>query len=194
MARDGFHTVSMQAIAREAGVSAGLTYRYFTDKHDLLLAVLVDVLEEFGRDLPGAVAAHDDPVRGLVAGFRAYCRVIDRHRAACVLAYRETATLDHDGRDLLKRMEIDGMRPLVDAAAAGQAAGLLSPACDPELVAHDLIVLGQAWALKFWHFTTVAGMDRYIDHQVALMLGGLIAPGGRSHYTDLLSETTGGQS
>src|SRR5882672_5665332 len=37
-ARDGFHRTSMHDIVRESGVSAGLMYRYFAGKDDMIAA------------------------------------------------------------------------------------------------------------------------------------------------------------
>src|SRR5438093_5052777 len=99
MERDGTNAVSMQAVAAEAGVSVGLIYRYFGGKDDLLLAVIVGVLDSFARHVPPAIeAAGEDPVLRLAAAFRSYCEVIDEHRHAAVLTYRETKSLDETGR------------------------------------------------------------------------------------------------
>lgn len=187
MATDGFHATSMQALADEAGVSVGLIYRYFSDKDSLLLAVLSSVIAEFGAALPAALGGEDDPVRALAAGFRAYCLVIDRHRDACRLAYRESATLDRRGRHELKCLEVAAARPLAAAVERGRSAGYLAADCPPELVAHNLIVLAQAWALKFWHLPDAPPVERYIERQLALLLGGLVTPPRRDAYRDLLA-------
>ncbi|WP_341502521.1 TetR/AcrR family transcriptional regulator [Gallaecimonas sp. GXIMD4217] len=39
LAQQGFHGLSMQQVAREAGVAAGTIYRYFDSKTDLILAL-----------------------------------------------------------------------------------------------------------------------------------------------------------
>lgn len=39
-ARNGFHRTSMQDIVRESGLSAGLIYRYFPGKEDMILAIV----------------------------------------------------------------------------------------------------------------------------------------------------------
>jgi AcrR family transcriptional regulator len=39
-ARNGFHRTSMQDVVRESGVSAGLIYRYFTGKDDMIAAIV----------------------------------------------------------------------------------------------------------------------------------------------------------
>ncbi|GLW28166.1 TetR/AcrR family transcriptional regulator [Actinoplanes regularis] len=45
-ARDGFHRTSMQDVVRESGVSAGLVYRYFTGKDEMIAAIVADWHEQ----------------------------------------------------------------------------------------------------------------------------------------------------
>ncbi|MEV4621158.1 TetR/AcrR family transcriptional regulator [Asanoa sp. NPDC049573] len=39
-ARDGFHRTSMQDIVHESGISAGLVYRYFAGKDEMIIAIV----------------------------------------------------------------------------------------------------------------------------------------------------------
>ena len=41
-AREGFHRTSMQDIVRECGISAGLIYRYFASKDEMIAAIVTD--------------------------------------------------------------------------------------------------------------------------------------------------------
>jgi AcrR family transcriptional regulator len=41
-ARDGFHRTSMQDIVRESQISAGLVYRYFAGKDDMITAIVAE--------------------------------------------------------------------------------------------------------------------------------------------------------
>ncbi len=63
----GFEAASIAGIARGAGVSDGLLYRYFTDKRALLLAVLARFFEELIDRAGTAVAAES----GFAAQLRA---------------------------------------------------------------------------------------------------------------------------
>jgi AcrR family transcriptional regulator len=186
MEREGSEAVSMQALAKEAGVSVGLIYRYFGSKDDILLAVITDVLEAFAAAVPAAIAdAGDDPVRQLAAAFAAYCRVIDEHRHAAVLTYRESKSLDAAGREQIKRLEVETSQPLRDTIRAGIDAGSLV-AADPELVAYNLLLLAHAWALKHWYFERTMGLDSYIHAQLALTLRATLVASQRRRYADLL--------
>lgn len=59
-ARNGFEGTSIADIARAAGVSDGLVYRYFSSKRDLLNAVLTAFYERTMLDLE-AIAAREAP-------------------------------------------------------------------------------------------------------------------------------------
>jgi AcrR family transcriptional regulator len=182
MERDGSQGVSMQAVAEEAGVSVGLIYRYFGGKDDLLLAVIVDVLDAFASRVPAAVeAAGDDPVDRLVAAFRAYCEVIDEHRHAAVLTYRESKSLTEQGRARIKELEVTTSEPLRAVLREGIDRGELATV-DVELVSYDLLLMAHGWALKHWYFERSMGFEEYVARQTALMLSALLQPRRRRSY------------
>lgn len=175
MERRGAHAVSMQAVADEAGVSVGLIYRYFDGKEDLLLGVIVDVLGAYGERVPAAIAAAgSDPVERLAAGFRVYCEVIDEHRHAAMLTYRESRSLGEEGLATIKRLEIDSIEPLRQVLHDGIELGVFRPV-DVDIVAYDLLVLAHAWALKHWYFDGRVDLAGYVDVQFATVLAGLRA-------------------
>jgi len=186
MEREGSQAVSMQAVASEAGVSVGLIYRYFGSKDDLLLAVILNVLEDFATTVPAAIAAAgDDPVERLAAAFRGYCEVIDRHRHATVLTYRESKSLDEAERNRIKEFEVETNQPLVQVIREGIDAGVLRPV-EPEMVSYNLLLVAHAWALKHWYFQRTLGFESYVRNQFSLALHGLVEPRRRRRYARLL--------
>lgn len=188
MERDGSQAVSMQAVADEAGVSVGLIYRYFGGKDDLLLAVIVDVLDAFAVRVPAAIdAAGDAPAERLAAAFRAYCEVIDEHRHAAVLTYRESKSLSEEGRQRIKELEVATSEPLRSVLRAGVDAGDFRDV-DVELVGYDLLLLAHGWALKHWYFERTLGLEDYVARQTALLLSALLVPRRRRRYAHLLMQ------
>ena len=186
MERDGSEGVSMQAVAAEAGVSVGLIYRYFGGKDDLLLAVIVEVLDAFAAAVPAAVEqAGPDPVLRLAAAFRAYCEVIEAHRHATVLTYRESKSLSPEGRARIMELEVQTSEPLRQELRAGREAGVLEVE-DIELASYNLLLLAHAWALKHWYFERTVAFEDYVAKQTASVLRSLLPPRLRRTYAALL--------
>lgn len=187
MARDGSEAVSMQSVAREAGVSVGLIYRYFGGKDELLMAVIRNVLDAFSEQVPWAIeGAGEDPVRQLTAAFATYCAIINVHRHAAALTYRETKALSHDARDLLKELEVSTSDPLRAVLRSGQEAGIFDTV-DIELTSYNMLLLAHAWALKHWYFERTLGFDEYVARQTAAILRSILLPKHRRRYRDLLT-------
>lgn len=176
----------MQSIADEAEMSVGLIYRYFGGKQEILLGVIVDVLDSFANRIPRAMDdAGEDPIHRIAAGFRAYCEIIDEHREAALLTYRDGKTLDQQGREQIKNLELKTSQPLRDAVEAAVDQGLLTD-IDVDLFTYDLMIFAQMWSLKYWHFKSRYTLDDYIKNQTALALRSSIDPRRRRKYQDLL--------
>ncbi|MDI3329248.1 MAG: TetR/AcrR family transcriptional regulator [Micrococcus sp.] len=184
MERSGSHGVSMQAVADEAGVSVGLIYRYFANKQELVQGVILGVLDDMARLIPAAVEPEEDPVRRMVAAFSAYCQVVDDNREAVLLTYRESNTLDEEGRRLIKDLEVKTAQPLGDAIQEALDQGLLVP-LDARVLAYDLLLIAHSWALKHWYFAPLMDFADFVEHQAALMLSMAVHPDHRSTYADL---------
>ncbi|KOG38607.1 TetR/AcrR family transcriptional regulator [Streptomyces resistomycificus] len=58
-ARNGFHATSMQDVLKEADLSAGAVYRYFSGKEELIAAIVGEVLDAVREAFEGA--AREDP-------------------------------------------------------------------------------------------------------------------------------------
>ncbi|MEE2035191.1 TetR/AcrR family transcriptional regulator [Rhodococcus chondri] len=186
MQRKGFHQMSMQALADEANVSVGSLYNYFGNKEEILLATITDILDAFQDQLePAMVAAGEDPVERLAAGIRRFIEIVDENLDAVALTYRESRTLDPDGREMLKRLEIATSAPLRTVLTEGIDAGLLHPV-DVDLMVFDLVLLAHGWSLKHWHFGRIYSLDEYIRLQTRYVLNTVVPQQKRNLYRHLM--------
>ena len=103
-----------------------------------------------------------------------------------MLTYRESKSLDEDGRAQIKRLEVETSEPLRTAVRDGIAAGRLV-ADDPDLVAYNLLLLAHSWALKHWYFEQTKTLESYIQNQLALNLRAILRVGLDHDYADLLN-------
>lgn len=134
----GFHAVSIEAVARQAGISRPIVYGHFHDLDGVLEALIARegqrALEQLGSVLPAALA-EVDPRRRLLAALAGYLEAVRADPATwrLVLMPQEGAP-----RALHERIA-EGRAAVVDqlAAVLGPGSGAAgSP--DPELTAHLL--------------------------------------------------------
>lgn len=183
--RTDFHSMSMQELAREAGVSVGLIYQYVPSKEDVLLLLFLDILEAYRREVPEAMAGVDDPVERLAAGFRAYSTVMSRRSYLTVLGYRESRSLDAAGRKRTQELETETIELLADTVRHGIDEGVFVEV-DAELIAYDLVALAQSWALKRWFLRKRYTFDAYVAHQLRLFLTAIFTTKGARNYPGYL--------
>jgi TetR/AcrR family transcriptional regulator, transcriptional repressor of aconitase len=60
--RDGFHATSMQDLFREAGLSSGAVYRYFSSKDDLIIAIAERNMRDMAAMLRTVAQRDAEPV------------------------------------------------------------------------------------------------------------------------------------
>lgn len=190
MVRTGFHQMSMQALADEAQVSVGLIYKYFANKEEILLEAIIGILETMSESLePAMLEAGPDPVDRLAVGFAAYVRIVDVNRKTVDLTYRESRTLDTEGRRRIMELEIATAAPLREAIEDGIAAGIMVDV-DVDLMVYDLVVLAHAWALKYWYLGRRYDLDTYIALQLHFAFNTLIPASGRAPYDHYFERIT----
>ena len=158
----GFYRTTMQEIARKAGVSTGLIYQYAETKEDVLLLGLMFVMERFRRELESSRGEGTEPLSRLYAALDTYCRVVDRHPEATVLAYRSTMSLPREYREYIKQVEVDTNEFIAIRLRACIAAGLFRE-INVELVTYQLVLYAHTWALKHWRLSQFTDLDGYLE-------------------------------
>ena len=93
-ARNGFHATSMQDVLKEADLSAGAVYRYFSGKEELIGAIVGEVLGQVHEGFEEATHSSPPPPPDLLVA-----SVLSR-----VLATKESLTVD--GRPAFPRLVV----------------------------------------------------------------------------------------
>ncbi len=177
----GFYKTTIKDIAKLAGISSGLVYQYVREKEDVLLLVLLDVIDAYAREIPKSIVGIADPIGRLVTTIDAYCRVIDRHRAGAVLAYRSTKSLSPPRRQLIQQKELETNALLAVELKACMRAGLVRKVNMDVLVYH-IVMIAHAWALKSWVFKSRLSLEAYIRESTDIVMVGALTPSGAKRY------------
>src|SRR5436305_3392553 len=131
VAERGFHAVSIEAVAREAGITRPIVYGHFTDLPGLLEA-LVDregerALAQLAKVLPTDLG-RGDPREQLLAGLRGYLEAVQADPATWRLVL-----MPPEGAPEILRERIESGR----AAVVVQLAAALQPGIEPNRESPD---------------------------------------------------------
>jgi len=122
--RDGLQATSLSSVAAEAGVSRPTVYRYFEDRHALLLATGLAASRSLSRDLAAFLRAFHDPARMAVEATLYALRELPRRPLLDAL-WRSTALdaallADFTGPEAVAIAQ-EALEPLVRAARWDEA-------------------------------------------------------------------------
>jgi AcrR family transcriptional regulator len=129
-------SLSLRAVAREAGVAAPSVYLHFASKEALLKAVVGAHFTALQQAIETAVASGHDPASRLLAGCLAYCRYAMEQPGSYQLLFN-TPRPDLKDPDFAGTSGAAAFQTLVDGVAASIAAGVARPG-DPFRIATDI--------------------------------------------------------
>ena len=126
----GVESISMRALAREAGVSSAAPFRHFPDKKVLLAAIARKAAAELERKLDEASADSSDALTQFRAMSVAYVRFAAEHPTLFDLIHSTESV----PAGFLGEVKDERRLKLIALIIEGQNAGLI-PEADPELIA-----------------------------------------------------------
>jgi AcrR family transcriptional regulator len=144
VAERGFHAVGIADIGAAAGVSGSAIYRHFSSKHEILVALLDNVVDGLLAQATAIAHEHDDPDPCLDTLVRAHIAFALRDRAVIRVYSQEINHLPAEDRRRIRRTQRDyaavwsavlaELRPDLDAEVARArvhaAFGLLNAVAD----------------------------------------------------------------
>jgi len=107
--RHGFHTVTMDSVAKEAGVTKPILYDHFPSKRDLYLALLEADLANLRERLHDALdrsAGNRERIRG---SFQAYFDFVDEHAEGFRLLMQEATGPERQFREMVGQLRSEIM-------------------------------------------------------------------------------------
>ena len=164
VAERGFHAVSIEAVARAAGITRPIVYAHFRDLSGLLEALVERESQRALRQLATVLPTElgeGDPTEALLAGLRGYLAAVESDPATWRLVL-----MPQEGAPELLREHIARGR----AAVVGQLAAALSPgpaggeSPDPELTARMLSAFADENARLLLIDPVQYPIERLVDH------------------------------
>jgi AcrR family transcriptional regulator len=178
VAERGFHAVSIEAVAREAGITRPIVYGHFRDLSGLLEALIdresARALAQLNEVLVEDLAHGGDPVEQLLASLRGYLEVVRSDPATWRLVLMPPEGAPEALHDRIAGGRAAIIAQLTGAVSSGFPGGRESP--DPELTARMLSVFADEAARLQLTDPRRYPVERILDH--ARWALGRFAPGG----------------
>ena len=186
--KNGYYTITIQQIAKEARVSTGLIYQYFRDKDDILFLSLKLVLDTYENEIPRQLEGVEHPVERLCVATWAYCNIVDGLSDATVLAYRSTKSLRPDRRILIKDAETRTNLFIEQCLHACIQDGYMREV-NEYLLSYQLVMFSHSWALKHWTLGKRYTLERYVAEGITLLIEPFLTAKGRRGLVGVAQRT-----
>lgn len=136
MATVGYGAMTVEAVAKRAGVSKATIYRQWKSKLEIVESALHQIKDDMDLD---EAAPPRQRLVDMMTWFAAYLADPDNPSAACMPALVSASHYDDDVRDFHHRFSQERRAVLLEILIEGQRRGEIDPALEPELTA-DLLV------------------------------------------------------
>lgn len=170
---NGFHKTTTRQIARATGFSIGSLYEYVASKEDVLYLVCDAIHAEVETSVAKILSSVSMGRKALTEVIREYLMICDRMSDHILLMYQVTQFLPPQWKKKVLENEIritgifkDVLRHATDSSDLPNLNERTA-----ELVAHNISVLGQAWAFRRWFFTRHYSIEEYISFQTQNIFG-----------------------
>jgi len=168
----GLYQTSVGEIAEMAGVSVPTAYSYVRRKPEIMLLIMEDFTTQFKEKIRPSIAEITDPREKLTKAMEVFYDYVAGNTSQTLLVYRESKTLDKEGRARIMSAELEHVRTFQEILEDGVKQGVFKPH-ETELVAYNIIMLGHTWALKKWHFKNHLDLPKYVRLQSEFILSAI---------------------
>ena len=172
--KKGFSQTNMREICKACEMSAGSVYHYFGSKEEILYAVISSAGSKQAEYLESFASTLDkkEPGRALASLMRKLFEWHNDNQDVTLFTYQETRNLPRDAREQIFESEcrihsvIEGF--LIEGAESGEFR-----VEEPKLVAHDIMMLAHAWAIRRWLLRKYFDFETYLKVHTDMMLKSL---------------------
>lgn len=164
----GFAAMSLRDLSREAGLSMGALYTYFSSKEELLHMIQRQSTVVF-RILTEQLEGVDDPAKRLRRSIRTHLFLTEILQPWFYFTYMEAKNLAKEEQKKAIEGELVTEGIFVDIIREGQTKGVFRP-CDAELVGALVKAMLQDWYLKRWKYKRrKTDVETYAAHVAAMV-------------------------
>ena len=171
LCKRGFDKATVREIAKACDMSIGSLYHYVGTKEDILALILQRGVSEMADAVEESVEslANVSPTEALRQQMRMLIEKSNEITDITVFLYQETKNLDKAGRKAIYESEARTQGAIEKLLVRGIEAGEFEMGSVP-LMAHNIVVIGEAWAFRRWALTGICTLHEYIEQETEFVL------------------------
>jgi AcrR family transcriptional regulator len=161
----------MRELAKACEMSAGKLYHYFGSREEIPYSIINSATSQQARFMEDCAneLATASPTMALVGLVRRFYEWHDDNQDITLFSYQETKNLPGNAQQSFFDSEGRILTVFEKLLIRGTEEGEFD-IDDPKLIAHDIVVLGHAWALRRWHLRKHWTFKTYVKEQTDAML------------------------
>ncbi len=174
--RKGFHKTTVREISQRFGMSVGTLYEYIRTKEDILFLVCDYIHTSVSMRVKPSLRITSDNTETLSRAIEIYFKIIDEMQDYIIFLYQETKSLSKEARKYIFNAEDEMTQIFEDILLKGSREGSFSiDKKESNLIAHNIMVLGQMWAFRRWVLKKNYTLERYIEIQTSIILSRILS-------------------
>jgi len=164
--KKGYGVSNMREIAKACQMSSGSLYHYFGSKEEILYSIINDATMSQAEYLENYAEKLDkmNSTSALHEIVREFLKWHDTNQNTTVFVYQETKNLPPNAREQI--FESEGrIHDIFEKILKRGCESCEFDMGDPALIAHNIVVLGHAWALRRWYLRKRWTFESYLKEQ-----------------------------
>jgi len=183
-ARTGFHRTTMQDICKEAGVSPGAVYVYFTSKEALIAGIAERDRAKLANQL-GELAAAPDLIAALAKLGEHYTIEEPQYKRVLCVEIGAESTRNAAVGDIFRSVDDYCLRSFETLFERAREEGRIAPTIDIATIARLIAVIGDG---MFWRRAVDPNFDaKQLMPAITALIGTLLNPAAPSRPYDSVS-------
>ncbi len=171
VARHGWASLNVRQVAKACNIGMGTLYHYIGSKEDILNLIIGYGLSKYQGFFEKIISARRTmkPVDALKYAIDLLCRTMDSNQDFALGFYREIKNASTELRDRMIEIENNYISSFELILKDGEESGDFH-SNDFKLVANNIVVNGEMWAVRRGYLKKHYTIDSYIKEQTDLIL------------------------
>jgi len=174
LAKKGYDKTTVKEISEACKMPMGMLYHYIESKEDILTLIFDQCIVTYEKMFVHAKEYLESrrPAEALSKSIDEFYHLIDGHKDYTVLFFQQAVSMSKENREKVLDWDRMAVETFEQFLQAGCRTGEFREH-NTKLVAQNIVISGEIWAVKRWALNRLFTIDDYISEQTGLILSSI---------------------